>query len=80
MLLQASAFFQDFYMVDLLCQQLGSRMFKSLPEAGTSSSDQQATRQHIDQVCTAFHLSECVFYCELHVIGSVRCLARASWK
>ena len=38
----------------MLCSMLGSRLFKADPEAaGTSSSDQQpATMQHIDQVCT----------------------------
>ena len=53
MLLQASAFFQDVYMVNLLCNMLGSRLLKVFPEAGTNTSDQQpATMQHIDQVCT----------------------------
>ena len=40
-------------MVNLLCSMLGNRLLKAFPEAGTSTSDQQATTmQHIDQVCT----------------------------
>ena len=59
MLLQASAFFQDYYMVKKLCRTLGKRLLKGCPDvaAVTSSSDQQpATMQHIDQVHTAFHV------------------------
>lgn len=54
MLLQASAFFQDYCMVTKLCRKLGRRLFNvQAGGAGPSSSDQQPdTMQHIAQVRT----------------------------
>lgn len=54
MVLQASTFFQDHYMVKKLSSMLGRRLFRAHPEgADTSSAAQQpVTMQDTAQVCT----------------------------
>ena len=83
MLLQASAFFQDCYMVKLLFTMLGSRLLKAYPEtASTSTADQQpAAMHHIAQVCT-WRSSYQNMYCAVKYCTAwyVRCLAHASWQ